>query len=143
MLKQDFITEMTGKPWRDRACTFDAADCWGLVVLFYRHALGIEIHQTPDYEAGGDFRTCFAGDVEFWSLTEKPVDGGIFVAYYGNDPKHVGIVLNGQAFHSRGECGHVRMDRLRTVEKVFTKVEFYEYAIDRTSASSGVAERAA
>lgn len=59
MHKPDFIHAMEGKPWRDRACSFDAADCWGLVVLYYRHVLGIEIHQTPDYEAGSDFLTCF------------------------------------------------------------------------------------
>lgn len=143
MLKQEFITAMSGKPWRDRACTFDASDCWGLVVLFYRHVLAIEIHQTPDYEAGCDFKTCFAGDVEFWSLSMRPADGGIFVAYYGNDPKHVGLVLNGQAFHSRGENGHVRMDKLRTIEKIFTRVEYYEYAVNRSSARSRVTERAA
>ena len=49
MHQPDFIHAMEGKPWRDRACSFDAADCWGLVVLYYRHVLGIEIHQTPDY----------------------------------------------------------------------------------------------
>lgn len=143
MHKQEFITAMTGKPWRDRACTFDAADCWGLVVLFYRYVADIEVHQTPDYEAGSDFRTCFAGDVEFWSLTGNPVDGGIFVAYYGNEPKHVGLVIDGQAFHSRGENGHVRFDKLRTVEKLFTKVEYYRYAVNRSPARAGVAERTA
>ncbi len=50
MHKSDFVAAMEGKPWRDRACSYEAADCWGLVVLYYRHVLGIEIHQTPDYE---------------------------------------------------------------------------------------------
>lgn len=143
MLKQQFIDVMTGKPWRDRACSFEAADCWGLVVLFYRHVLGIEIHQTPDYEAGSDFRTCFEGDVEFWSIAGRPVDCGIFIAYYGGEPKHVGLILDGQAFHSRGDSGRVRTDKLRTVEKVFTKVEFYEYAVNRSTESPRSTERAA
>ncbi|KNE88431.1 hypothetical protein PSTG_18168, partial [Puccinia striiformis f. sp. tritici PST-78] len=89
---------MEGKPWRDRACSFDAADCWGLVVMYYRHVLGIEIHQTPDYEAGSDFLTCFTGDIVFWKQAEKASDSSIFIAYYGAEPKHVGLVVNGQAF---------------------------------------------
>lgn len=143
MRKRDFIQAMTGKPWSNRACTFDAADCWGLVVLYYRHVLSIEIHQTPDYEAGSDFLTCFEGDREFWCQSALAVDNGIFVAYYCAVPLHVGLIVDGQAFHSRGETGHVRLDKLRTLEKVFTRLEFYHYAIDRSSASAGNTERTA
>ncbi len=53
-------------PWANRACSFEKVDCWGLCVLYYRHVLGIELHQTPDYEAGEDFFTCYQGDVVFW-----------------------------------------------------------------------------
>ncbi|MEY0982591.1 hypothetical protein AB7206_18660, partial [Providencia alcalifaciens] len=35
---------------------------------------------------------------------------------------------NGNAFHSRGENGAVRMDRLIVLEKKFTKLEFMKYA---------------
>lgn len=142
MHKSDFVNVMEGRPWRDRACSFNAVDCWGLVVMYYRHVLGIEIHQTPDYEAGSDFLTCFAGDVVFWQRAAKSADGCIFIAYYGDKPKHVGLVVDGQAFHSRGESGHVRFDKLRTLEKVFTRVEFYDYAVDRSSARAGYTERA-
>lgn len=141
MSKDDFISKMIGVPWKNRSCTFDGADCWGLVTLYYRHVLGIEIHQTPDYEAGSDFLTCFAGDVVFWRRAEKSADSSIFIAYYGTQPIHVGLVVDGQAFHSRGEAGHVRIDKLRTLEKVFTKLEFYDYAVDRGSARTGDTER--
>ena len=70
-------------PWANRACSFEKVDCWGLVVLYYRHVLGIELHQTPDYEAGADFFTCYEGDVVFWRQVDKPVDGGILVGYRG------------------------------------------------------------
>jgi len=143
MLKQKFVQAMTGKPWSNRACTFETADCWGLVVLYYRHVLGIEIHQTPDYEAGRDFLTCFEGDRVFWQQSELSVNDGIFIAYYGAAPVHVGLTIDGQAFHSRGESGHVRLDKLRTLEKVFTRLEFYRYAIDRSSAGAGATKTAA
>lgn len=141
MTKEQFVITMTGVPWKNRSCSFQSADCWGLVTLYYRHVLGIEIHQTADYEAGSDFLTCFSGDVVFWHQSEKSSDSSIFIAYYGARPVHVGLVIDGQAFHSRGESGHVRFDKLRTLERVFTKLEFYDYAVDRSSACARVAER--
>lgn len=65
MNSDGFIRRVIRKPWADRACGFDEMDCWGLVVLYYRHVFGIEIHQTKGYEAGEDFVTCFEGDVVF------------------------------------------------------------------------------
>lgn len=139
MLKSDFIKKVTGVPWLDRACTFEAMDCWGLVVLYYRHVLGIEIHHAQDYESGSDFLTCFEEEVIFWRDTEIFTDGGIFIAYYGAQPVHVGLTVDGMAFHSRGECGHVRADNMRTIKKLFTRVEFKSYANHPDSTSSGAA----
>lgn len=139
MSKDDFLSRVTGIPWQNRACSFDAADCWGLVVLYYRHVLGIEIHQTPDYESGSDFLTCYDSDVVFWCHTESFSDDGIFVAWIGSNPVHVGLIVDGRALHSRGENGHVRSDAIRTIQKLFTKVEFYQYAGNRNSASARAA----
>lgn len=126
----DFVRKVIGVPWANRACSFDKVDCWGLVVLYYRHVHGIELHQTPDYEAGADFFTCYQGDVVFWRKVDKPVDGGIFVGYRGAQPAHVGLVLNRQALHSRGENGSVRMDSLLVIQRAFTKVEYFSYGVD-------------
>ncbi len=52
----------------------------------------------------------------------------MFVAYVGSRPVHVGLIVDRQALHSRGESGAVRLDKLRTLQKIFTKVEFYSYA---------------
>lgn len=139
MSKDDFLSRVTGIPWRNRACSFEAADCWGLVVLYYRHVLGIEIHQTADYESGRDFLTCYDGDVVFWRRTESFSDDGIFVTWIGSHPVHVGLIVDGRALHSRGENGHVRSDAIRTIQKLFTKVEFYSYAGNRNSASARAA----
>lgn len=140
MLKQEFIDKVTGLPWANRACTFEALDCWGLVALYYRHVLGIELHHSPDYEAGSDFHTCFDGEVIYWQQQSIFVEDGIFVAWYGQQPVHVGLIVNGMAFHSRCEGGHVRADQVRTIHKLYSKVEFYSYANSRDSARSGHAE---
>jgi hypothetical protein len=47
MTQSDFIGLVNGKPWANRACSFDEMDCWGLVVLYYRHVLGLELHTSP------------------------------------------------------------------------------------------------
>lgn len=140
MHRDEFISRIEGVPWSNRACSFDAADCWGLVVMYYRHVLGIEVHQNADYESGRDFMTCYDADVVFWQRSETFCDEGIFVAWVGSQPVHVGLILGGLALHSRGENGHVRFDAIRTIQKLFTRVEFYQYAGNRNSARPGDAE---
>jgi len=140
MHRDEFISRIEGVPWSNRACSFDAADCWGLVVMYYRHVLGIEVHQTADYESGCDFMTCYDADVVFWQRSETFFDEGIFVAWVGSQPVHVGLILDGRALHSRGENGHVRFDAIRTIQKLFTRVEFYQYAGNRNSARPRDAE---
>lgn len=126
----EFARHMIGVPWANRACTFHQCDCWGLVVLYYRHVAGKEIHHSPGYEAECDFHTCFTDEVVFWRQSEHPQEGCIFIAYEGSQKSHVGLVVNGRALHSRGESGAVRSDRLAAIEKIFTRVEYMVYAAD-------------
>lgn len=128
MSKEEFIQLMTGKPWRNRSLSFDAVDCWGLVALYYSNVLGSEINHTKKYMDNGEFSACFFDEVVYWRKTDHRSDGCIFVAYIGSFPAHVGLVINGEAYHARAESSHVRFDRIRTIEKLFTKVEYYEYA---------------
>ncbi|WP_413783761.1 peptidoglycan endopeptidase [Siccibacter colletis] len=125
---EDFASLMIDVPWVNRACTFKACDCWGLVVLYYRHVLGKELHTLPGYESGSDFFTCHSDEVVFWKRSEMPEENGIFIGYTGNSPAHIGLIVNGRALHSRGENGAVRSDRLQAIEKVFTRVEYMTYA---------------
>lgn len=142
MDKDEFINGMIGIPWVDRACTMEACDCWGLVVLYYRHVLGIELHQLPGYESGSDFLTCYSDEVVFWRRSDVPQEGGIFIAYVGHRQEHVGVIANGAALHSRGDGGGVRHDRIRVIEKLFTRVEYLTHADYSDTARSREAERA-
>ncbi|AZS56814.1 NlpC/P60 family protein [Pectobacterium parmentieri] len=128
MTQDEFIRRVIGKQWIDRACSFDAMDCWGLVVLYYRHVIGIEIHQTPDYEAGNDFITCYENDVNFWRQSAHQ-PGSLAVFFKGENPDHVGIVLAGnKCLHSLGGGKSVSIDRLPVLQRMFTKTEFMTYA---------------
>lgn len=124
----DFARRMIGVPWLNRACSFEACDCWGLVVLWFRHVAGVEIHHSAGYESAGEFITCFTDEVVYWRPVAVPQEGGIFIGYEGRQPIHVGLTVGGRALHSRGDNGAVRSDRLQAVERVFTRVEYMVYA---------------
>lgn len=127
MQKTEFIRKVNRLPWANRACSFEAVDCWGLIVLYYRHVVGIEIHQTPDYEAGSNFITCYEGDRVFWQPGAR-IDNHIAVFYRGEHPDHVGVVIDGnRCLHSRGEGEGVRIDPLPVLERAFTRTEFLQY----------------
>jgi len=137
MQKTEFIQRMLGVPWANRACSFEAADCWGLCVLYYRHVLGVELHHSAGYETGSDFLTCYRNEVVFWKVSGSPVEGGIFVGYVGDRAEHVGVIVEGAALHSRGDGGAVRHDRLRVIERMFTRIEYLTYAANRNTACAG------
>lgn len=130
MSDADFFTLMLGKPYADRHCTYDAVDCWGLIALYYRDVHGVNIHHSDDYSKGSDFLTCFSDEVLFWEKHDQPVIGGIFVSYYGSFPRHVGIVVGRDKILHAREKTAVRFDRIETLKRVSTKVEWLTYAGD-------------
>lgn len=79
MTTDEFTDRMIGVPWVNRACSFTACDCWGLVTIYYRYVVGAEIHHDSGYESDSDFMTCYQNEVNFWKPEEHPVSGGIFV----------------------------------------------------------------
>ncbi|WP_276904583.1 hypothetical protein [Frischella perrara] len=50
MTVNEFIKKVIGVKWVDRASTFKKMDCWGLVILYYRHVLKIELATIIGYE---------------------------------------------------------------------------------------------
>lgn len=128
MTEAEFIRAAVGRPWVNRACSMEAMDCWGLVVLYYRHALGIELHDVPGYESGADFITCHDAGVAFWHPVPAPVTGGIAVYYRGSLPAHIGVMLTpARCLHARGENGFVRIDNPLALLKIYTRVEYMTY----------------
>lgn len=127
MSKDEFLQKMIGKPWGMRAIGWDAVDCWGLVVMYYRHVLGLEFPPNNNYSSGLEFSASYQFGIQFWEQSERFNDC-MFVAYNGRTPVHVGLIINGQCLHAREDGSHVRMDRIRTLERVFSKLEYYKYA---------------
>lgn len=125
MNENNFINKVIGKPWKDRACNFETMDCWGLVVLYYRHVLKKELHDVDGYESGKDFISCYEQERVRWNVSLTPVSGCLAVFYYGEKPAHVGVMVNNfKCLHSRGALGFVRLDNVVLLSKVYSKVEF-------------------
>lgn len=125
MIQREFIGLVNGKPWVNRACRMEEMDCWGLVVLYYRHVLGIELHHMPGYENQADFVTCYEQEVSAWKGISTPSEGVIAVFYRGSVPAHIGVMVSPvKCLHARGEFGFVRMDSPLALLKVYEKVEY-------------------
>lgn len=128
-----FAQLMFGKPYKNRCCHVDAVDCWGLVVLYYRLCRSINIHHDDSYDNGGSFATCFSSEVSFWEDTEYPVTGDVVVAYRGSLPVHVAIMWGRDRILHARDGAAVRFDRLRTLERLSTKLRFLTYASNSCS----------
>lgn len=129
MNKDFFLSKIIGVHWKDRSCSFDSMDCWGLVVLYYRHVKGIELHDLPGYESGDDFITCHENLSEIWSQSSVEVNDCLVTFYHGDNPVHVGLIISpGKVLHSRGECGTVRIDSLLVLKRMYSDVRFMTYA---------------
>lgn len=100
-------------------------DCWGLVVLYYRHVLGLELHHIAGYESGADFITCYEQERAHWRRVPVAATGCIAVFYRGEVPAHIGVMISPiKCLHARGEFGFVRCDSPLALLKVYSKVEY-------------------
>lgn len=124
----EFLSMMLGKPYRDRCCSTDCVDCWGLIVLYHRLVNGINIHHSDDYSNSGDFVTCYDSEIKFWHETEEPQRGDVVAAYRGSIPVHVAVWWDHDKILHAREKTFVRFDRILTIEKLSTKLRFLRYA---------------
>lgn len=125
-----FESMMLGVPYKERSFCESAVDCWGLVILFYKICLKVNVNNYFSYEDGQDFSSCYEDEVQQWKETTSPAKGDVIVAYVGSRPVHVGLWWgHDKILHAR-ERTFVRIDRIRTIERLSTKLRFFKYAIN-------------
>lgn len=132
MTVNEFINKTIGVKWVDRACTFNEMDCWGLVILYYQHVLGIKIKTIAGYQSK---KTTIQSEaipesLRNWEQCEKS-NNAVFLAYIGSVPSHVGVVIDNHALHAKGNSiqgGQVQYNRLDVIERIYSKIEYYKYA---------------
>ena len=111
------LSDFVGIPFVSGGRDFKGCDCWGLVMLYYRHMLKQEL---PDYRIKADSFSEISKTMH--SETEHP--NSVWDVYYGDEPKqdhialmrlgysddinHAGVILpDGRMLHcyeSSGSC---------------------------------------
>jgi cell wall-associated NlpC family hydrolase len=133
MTSNEFVNKMIGVPWVNRGAELTGADCWGIVVLFFKHVHGISIPIVPGYADGttpiadGFFKQAESG---YWLSQSAPSDGVVFAAFHGEIPAHVGVITGGRCLHSPGSDdnpGAVGYHSIQTLGKIYSRLEFWRY----------------
>ncbi len=129
MNPEQFAERMIGVQWRRWRADFEAVDCYGLVILYFRAVLGIDLGAVPQT----DIAQGFAG-IAGWEQCERAAPGAIgFMTWRDGAPTHCGVVLpDGALLHAQEgfpvpEHGSVRLSRLAAVARACPDLRFYRY----------------
>lgn len=129
MTKQEFIKKMKSVPWVNRAVGFDAVDCFGLVIMYYRHVLGIKVPNVNGFSEDLPMDECWDNADTWEQVDTPPIEGLAFTAYKGDTPMHVGIVISPtHVLHCRGDFKHhgkVEMHSIRAIKRTCGKITYH------------------
>lgn len=125
MTPQEFVDRAVGVPWVRWRSDWEAMDCFGLLILFHREVLGVDLGTVPHVDIKDGFAKATG-----WVETE---DGATaWMAFKGDSAVHCGVLLpSGACLHSEGSAnqpGSVRVTPLRTIKRVFGQVKTFRYA---------------
>lgn len=126
MTPDEFAGRVVGVPWLRWASSWEAMDCYGLVVMYYRHVLGVELGEVPKT----DIASGFAGLDGWHECGPEPGVTG-FMAWRNGAPEHCGVLMpRGMLLHAQGSPGHsgsVRMTPLAVMQRLYQDIRFYRY----------------
>lgn len=124
MTALEFVNRAVGVPWVRWGSSWDGADCYGLILLYCREVLGIDLGAVPETDIAAGFRASTA-----W-VACGPEDGAIgWMAWRNGAPSHCGVVLQGGVMlHSQGseaDGGSVRVTRLAVIKRAYPDLTYY------------------
>jgi sulfur carrier protein ThiS len=94
-----------GLPYKEKGRDITGVDCWGLVCLYYRDELGIELPSyQEEYNSPDDPNVIRAISLykDSWELTTTPSEGDVVLFNIYGEPRHIGVYLGNNRFiHSR------------------------------------------
>lgn len=91
-----------GIPYEPFGRTFSGCDCWGLVLLYYRRELGIELpaytNKYTDVNNTIEIASVMEAEKCNWHRAKEPKRGAVVHFRIMGHPAHVGIMLGDSAF---------------------------------------------
>lgn len=115
---------LPGLPWARWRSDWQAADCYGLVVLWHREVLGIELGAVPQTDIADGFAAASG-----WQPCEPVPGATAWMAWRGGAPAHCGILAQpGMVLHSEGDVGRpglARLTRLSVMQRMYSDLRFF------------------
>lgn len=126
LTQSEFITRAIGIPWVRWRSDWQAVDCFGLIVLYFREVLDVDLGAVPQTDIASGFSAA-----QGWAEC-APEDGATcWMAWRHGSPTHCGVIVaGGMVLHSEGSDAHpgsVRLSRLAAVQRVYGDIKFYRY----------------
>lgn len=127
MTPAEFALRAVGMPWRKWQASWECSDCFGLIVLYFREVLGVDLGPVPQTDIADGF-----DKARGWHECEPQAGATCFMAWRDGAPTHCGVLLDAQrVLHSEGSderAGSVRITRVAAMERVYGTIKFYRYA---------------
>ena len=126
MTPQEFATRAVGLPWQRWQASWDCMDCFGLLVLYHREVMGIDL--------GGPLQSYIStghAGADGWQECAAEPGAVCFMMWQNGAPTHCGLLMPGaMVLHSEGmddRPGSVRITRLAAMQRTYGEIIFYRY----------------
>ncbi len=121
-----FAGRAVGLPWARWRSDWQAADCFGLVALYFREVLGVELGPVPQTDIAAGFSASTG-----WAECDPEPGTTAFMAWRDGAPTHCGMLLpGGMLLHAEGapeRGGSARATRLSVMRRAYGDIRFYRY----------------
>ena len=127
MTAEEFAARAVGVPWVRWRADWRGMDCFGLLVLYFREVLGVELGEVPQTDIAAGFSAARG-----WVQCEAEPGATAWMAWRDGAPTHCGMLLpDGRVLHAFGgqdHAGEVRATRLSVMRRIYADLRFYRYA---------------
>jgi cell wall-associated NlpC family hydrolase len=127
MHPSEFLERAVGLPWVRWRSDWQAVDCFGLIVIWHREVLGVELGPVPETDIAAGFAAARG-----WVQCDLQPGTTSFMAFRRDgSPGHCGIVLDSaRVLHADGaqdRPGSVRITSIRALRRLHGDLRFYRY----------------
>lgn len=101
MTPEAMIDSLLPVPYAAGQGTLSGADCWGIVELWYRHVLGIDVTDRGALPAGNDGLQAGYDAASVWQPIDEAKDHCLVILRFRHlTAGHVGVFYQGSVLHS-------------------------------------------